>query len=146
MQDRRQSERLPSILEGRITLDRQLQCTLRDISGTGARIWLPDAVDLPREFQLEIPALDQSMPVRLMWSNGRTHGILFLEELRSLADSDPDGMPEHLTSPQPQPDLQGISKGLAPLTEGVLEDARQQLAEILELPADKIKLKLEIDP
>jgi hypothetical protein len=144
MRDRRQSERLPSILEGRIVLDRQAprtQCTLRDISGTGARVWLPDSIDLPREFQLEIPALDQIMPVQLMWSNGRTHGVIFLEELRSLSDSD-----EVPASLQPASDLQGIPKGLSPLTEGVLEEARQQLAEILELPAVKIKLKIEIDP
>ena len=146
MRDRRQSERLPSILEGRIVLDRQTpkaQCTLRDISGTGARVWLPESVDLPREFQLEIPALDQIMPVQLMWSNGRTHGVIFLEELQSLPDSDRDDVSVPL---QPASDLQGIPKGLAPLTEGVLEEARQQLAEILELPAVKIKLKIEIDP
>ncbi len=146
MRDRRQSERLPSILEGRIVLDRhapKIQCTLRDISGTGARIWLPDSVDLPGEFQLEIPALDQTMPVRLMRSNGRTHGVLFLNELQGLSDSDADDVPEPLQSP---PELQGIPKGLAPLTEGVLEDARQQLAEILELPVVKIRLKIEIDP
>ena len=146
MRDRRQSERLPSILEGRIVLERhapKTQCTLRDISGTGARIWLPDSIDLPREFQLEIPALDQTMPVQLMWSNGRTHGVLFLDELQGLSDTDADDVPETSQSP---PDLQGVPKGLAPLTEGVLEEARQQLAEILELPAVKIKLKLEIDP
>jgi hypothetical protein len=78
-----------------------------------------------------------------MWSNGRTHGVLFLNELQGLSDSDADDVPE---PPQSPPELQGIPKGLAPLTEGVLEDARQQLAEILELPVVKIRLKIEIDP
>ena len=30
-----------------------------------------------REFNLEIPVLEQAMPVRVMWSNGRNHGVMF---------------------------------------------------------------------
>ena len=89
MQNRRLSKRLPSILEGRIRLEPegpQLPCTIRDLSLTGARLWLPGAVDLPQEFELEIPMLEQAIPVRLMWSEAKTHGVMFLAELRSPAE------------------------------------------------------------
>ena len=73
MRDRRQSERIPSILEGclRQILQPCVTSAIRDLSVTGARIWLPGSVDLPGEFNLEIPVLEQAMPVRVMWSNGR---------------------------------------------------------------------------
>jgi len=104
MRDRRESERLPSILEGRIVLDRQaskLQCTLRDISATGARIWLPATLALPHEFDLEIPALEQTMPVRLMWSKGRTHGVMFLQELQAQTGGLSDGVLDDLPRAEP---------------------------------------------
>ena len=148
MRDRRQSERLPSILEGRIVLGRDaphLQCTLRDISSTGARIWLPAAIELPQQFELRIPALEQTMPVQLMWSNGKTHGVMFQEELQGLP-ANSDDVPDDIQTLELQPALAGVPKGLIALTERVLDDARQQLAEILELPVEKIRLRLDIDP
>ncbi|WP_262268293.1 MULTISPECIES: PilZ domain-containing protein [Microvirga] len=148
MRDRRQSERLPSILEGRIVLGREaphLQCTLRDISSTGARIWLPAAIELPQQFELLIPALEQTMPVQLMWSNGKTHGVMFQADLQGLSDSSDDA-PDDVQPPEPPSALAGVPKGLIALTESVLADARQQLAEILEMPAEKIRLRLDIDP
>lgn len=149
MRDRRQSERLPSILEGRIVLGQEaprLQCTVRDISATGARIWLPAEIELPKEFDLEIPVLEQIMPVQLMWSKGRTHGVMFLQELQGQPDSMAEGTLDDLPPSEPQPALEGIPKGLVALTDSVLDDARRNLAEILDVPADKIRLKLEIDP
>jgi hypothetical protein len=149
MRDRRQSERLPSIVEGRITLGPQalkLLCTLRDISATGARIWLPDPIDLPNEFQLEIPVLQQTVPVRLMWSKGKTHGIHFLEELPGQLVDETVGSLEESEPLDPQPALQGIPRGLVAHTERILDDARQHLADILDMPAEKIRLRLEIDP
>lgn len=149
MRDRRQNARLPSIMEGRIALDppaSKLQCTLRDISATGARLWLPGSVELPHEFQLDVPALEQSVPVRVMWSNGRNHGIMFLEELQHRPGDVPVDVLEDLPPSDRETSLQGVPRNLVPYAEGVLEDARLHLAEILDLPAEKIRLKLEIDP
>jgi hypothetical protein len=103
-------------------------------------------MELPREFDLEIPVLQQTMPVQLMWSKGRTHGVLFLQELHGQSDGTSDGILDSIQPPETQPALEGIPKGLVSLTEDVLDDARRHLAEILELPAEKIRLKLEIDP
>jgi hypothetical protein len=102
MRDRRQSERIPSILEGCLRLDPQaahIPCTIRDLSVTGARIWLPGSVDLPGEFNLEIPVLEQAMPVRVMWSNGRNHGVMFLEALREPAGDDALALLQKLQAP-----------------------------------------------
>jgi hypothetical protein len=102
MRDRRLSQRLPSILEGRIRLDAQApqtSCTIRDLSMTGARIWLPGSGDLAGEFELEIPLLEQAVPVRVMWSHGRTHGVMFLEALREQAGLDALNLLEKLRAP-----------------------------------------------
>jgi hypothetical protein len=149
MRDRRQSERLPSILEGRIELNPQapkLSCTLRDISATGARVWLPNAVDLPGEFRLDIPVLERSIPVRLMWTEGKTHGVHFLEELQGPAGIGSDAPPSDAQASEQQPAPEGVPKGLSAHTERILDDARQHLAEILDVPVEKIRLTLEIDP
>jgi hypothetical protein len=82
---RRRHKRFPSILEGRIKLGAdapQISCTIRDISMSGARIWVPESLDLPGEFELEIPTLEQTLQVRLVWSKAKTHGVMFLDELR----------------------------------------------------------------
>jgi PilZ domain len=149
MRDGRRNARLPSILEGWIAFDLQepkLQCTLRDISTTGARIWLPGSADLPHEFRLDIPALGQSIAVRLMWSNGRNHGIMFLEELQEQPDDASASAPGDSGSSGDITSLPGVPRNLVPHAEGVLEDARQHLSEILDLPVEKIRLNLEIEP
>lgn len=88
MLNRRQSLRLPSLLEGRITIDGQdvsIPCTIRDLSSTGARIWLQDVTDLPSEFDLTISALEQTIDVRPVWFKDRTIGVLFAKVLNSPA-------------------------------------------------------------
>jgi PilZ domain len=85
MQERRLRKRLPSLLERRIRLEPkapQILCTIRDLSVTGARLWVPDVAKLPDVFELEIPRLEQSVRVRLVRSEAKNHGVMFLEELR----------------------------------------------------------------
>jgi hypothetical protein len=91
MQGRRLSKGIPSILEGRIRLEPQalqIPCTIRDLSTTGARIWLPGSVDLPSEFELEIRILEQTVRARLIWSKAQNHGVKFLSALREPAGDD----------------------------------------------------------
>jgi hypothetical protein len=99
MQEQRRAKRVPSILEGCITLEGQsspMPCTIRDLSVTGARIWLPKPTDLPNEFVLGIPKLEQSLKVRLVWSKDRTHGVTFLEELDATRGDDVTALLEAL--------------------------------------------------
>ena len=93
MRDHRLSKRIPSILEGRIRLAphaSQIVCTIRDLSTTGARIWLPDAIVFPNEFELEIPLLEQAVRARAVWSQGKQHGLAFLQALREPAGGNGD--------------------------------------------------------
>jgi hypothetical protein len=86
MLNRRQSLRLPSLLEGRITINGQgilIPCIIRDLSATGARIWLEDVTDLPSEFDLTISVLGQTILVRPVWFKSRTIGVLFAKVLNS---------------------------------------------------------------
>jgi hypothetical protein len=101
MQSRRLSKRLPSILEGRIRIGPEasrIPCTLRDLSITGARIWLPGSVDLPSAFELEIPMLGQTVRVRRIWSKAQSHGVEFLDALRKPAGGDALDLLEKLQS------------------------------------------------
>ncbi|RDI53619.1 PilZ domain-containing protein [Microvirga subterranea] len=99
MRNRRFSRRIPSILEGRIRLGPQgspIACTIRDLSVTGARIWLPDAITFPDEFQLEIPMLEQAVSARAVWSEANQHGLMFLEALRVPTGREEDDLLEML--------------------------------------------------
>jgi hypothetical protein len=97
MRDHRLSRRVPSILEGRIRLAPEapsIVCTIRDLSATGARIWLPDVVVFPNEFELEIPMLEQTIRARAVWSKGKQHGLMFLQALQDLAGGGKDDVLE----------------------------------------------------
>lgn len=104
MNNRRRAKRIPSILEGRITFeshDSHIACTIRNLSETGAQIWLPDGTGLPHEFELEIPKLGQSLKVRLVWSKGQSHGLMFLTPLQSHVGEDVTGLLEALKASEP---------------------------------------------
>jgi hypothetical protein len=149
MQDRRSSKRLPSILEGRITLDggvTKITCTVRDLSASGARIWFPEPIDLSGEFDLEIPWIGQTARARLVWSKGRTYGLMFLAELRP----EPDATAGSLSGELPQSDDAGFqlrhSESLRAQLEIILEEARCGIAEIVGVPTNKIMLQVRIGP
>jgi hypothetical protein len=51
-----------------------IECTVRDLSDTGAQIAFAHPVTLPPEVELEIPRKELSTRARVMWSDGKTHG------------------------------------------------------------------------
>jgi len=102
MQDRRLSRRIPSILEGRIRLvpqGLQIVCTIRDLSATGARIWLPDVIEFRDDFELEIPTLEQAVRARAVWSKGKQHGLRFLQAIHAPAGGEDGDLLETLRNP-----------------------------------------------
>jgi hypothetical protein len=54
-----------------------LDCTVRDISDTGARLEFGAMATLPPEFKLHIVSTDQTIPVELTWQRGTTAGVRF---------------------------------------------------------------------
>lgn len=54
-----------------------IDCTIRDISATGARLVFGDAFALPEEFRIIIVMTNRIVPVRLLWQRGLTAGVSF---------------------------------------------------------------------
>lgn len=89
MEERRSSKRWHTVLKAQATTGAEpspLEFTVRDLSDTGARIYLADASGLPREFTLEIPTRGLRVPARIVWSRGANHGLMFLERVKVWTD------------------------------------------------------------
>jgi len=82
MSERRSSKRVPVHLEARVVCDTSsscAECTIRDISSTGARLVFPCLAEIPVEFVLRIPGTDAAARSRLIWSTGQENGIMFTD-------------------------------------------------------------------
>jgi len=70
MQEHRKEGRSPAYLAGQITTDRRLiaiDCIVRNTSGTGAKLVVPNATLLPEEFELHIPRKNSAYRVCTRW-------------------------------------------------------------------------------
>ncbi|KAB0266210.1 PilZ domain-containing protein [Microvirga brassicacearum] len=82
--ERRSSERFRTHLKGQIVSDNSsspVECTVRNLSADGAGIACAYAAEIPLEFELQIPEERASARVRLIWSNGIEHGVMFTDKL-----------------------------------------------------------------
>ncbi len=78
--EKRSSTRTRCLLTGRIIFNNRssvIDCTVRDISDTGARIIFAHLVQVPAEFDLDIPKRGSPVHVHLKWSKGNEHGVVF---------------------------------------------------------------------
>jgi hypothetical protein len=122
-----------------------LDCIVRDLSETGAQVAFAHPVTLPSEVELEVPTKRLSTRARVMWSNGKTHGLMFL----GVADEKANTVPlassvEHETLNANSP--QEVDADQASLTiQAALEEARIRIARIAGVPTETVRLKLEID-
>jgi hypothetical protein len=81
--NRRSSTRRRTILKGRVVFNSRssvFDCTVRDLSDTGARLSFTEVFAIPQEFELEIPSKGVLRPVRVMWSQGTNHGVQFIQQ------------------------------------------------------------------
>ena len=106
-----------------------VECTVRDISETGARITFVDPVPLPPEFELQVPKRKIARQVRVVWSNEKSHGLMFVEEQGA-------GGPAAASA--------GV-KPESPEIPAILAEARARIAQHLGIPVDAVRLKAEID-
>ena len=74
---------LPALIE-RSDGAGQLQCLIRDLSDTGAKLQISEAVTLPTNFRVSIPKLNRQHEARIRWRRGDMMGIEF----------DPDAAPQ----------------------------------------------------
>jgi hypothetical protein len=83
MAERRNDSRSRSFLGARIIFNGRnstIDCLIRNISPTGARLLLDDNVVIPNEFELQIPKQDRSFQARLAWRRGGEFGVQFVED------------------------------------------------------------------
>jgi PilZ domain len=80
MSDKRISPRLRSFLKGRVVFNggqNSLDCLIRDMSSTGARLELSASVTLPDRFDLYLPHRDETCRAHLQWRRGGHIGVAF---------------------------------------------------------------------
>ncbi len=119
-----------TLLKGRVVFNNRfslIECIVRDLSGTGARIAFAHPIDVPREFELEIPSKSLSLWSRVIWSSGREHGVRF--DIASLNPAEP-------------PAQQAVETRI----ETILDEARRRIAREMDVPVAAINLTIAIVP
>jgi hypothetical protein len=144
--DQRSNKRQRTILEGRIVFNNRfslIECAVRDLSDTGARIAFSHPITIPQEFEIEIPNKKFSRWAWVVWSNGKEYGITFADAPQAHISSESSPSPKETQSQDrnlPEQTMPNSAK-----VQAILEEAQRRLAEITGAPAENIRLKLEID-
>jgi hypothetical protein len=80
MSERRRATRQKSFLRGCIYFNNRrsaIDCLIRDVSQTGARLIFSDTVSVPDVVDLHIPQKDQMLRAHVQWRRGEELGIAF---------------------------------------------------------------------
>lgn len=78
--DHRQSVRMRTFLKGRIVFNNgssSMDCLIRDLSATGARLEVSETTSLPEVFDLYIQNKDQTFRSTLRWRRSEGVGVTF---------------------------------------------------------------------
>ena len=78
MKEKRSAPRMRSFLRGTVIFNNgqsTLDCLIRDISATGARLQLSEAVTLPHRFDLYVLQRRERMTVTVQWRRGDEVGV-----------------------------------------------------------------------
>jgi hypothetical protein len=90
--DKRRLDRVRTILAAQAILGKGLAdipCQIKDLSETGARIFLDEKALLPERFELRIPKKGLAQRVEVRWRNGGLVGVEFVRERRAVERLDP---------------------------------------------------------
>jgi hypothetical protein len=90
MVEARKADRVRAFLRARIVFNNMnstIDCTIKNISATGAKIELGNTITIPTEFDLDVPARGRVYRARLMWRDSDAVGVAF-EEMPASADQD----------------------------------------------------------
>ncbi|KQP41547.1 pilus assembly protein PilZ [Methylobacterium sp. Leaf104] len=83
MSEHRRESRLRTFLKGRIVFNKgasSMDCLVRDLSPSGARLALSETSTLPESFDLYIPQKDRTYRATLCWRRADGIGITFVDE------------------------------------------------------------------
>ena len=93
MMIQRGSTRTRTLLQARIDFNGGLttiECTVRDLSETGARLEVPASVALPARFQLSVPKLGRKYQAYTKWQRSGFVGIAFEQQASAAGSSEQD--------------------------------------------------------
>ncbi len=85
-QNLRSSERIRAFLRAQIIFNNRMStidCIIKNISPTGARIALSDTLTVPAEFEIYIPQRGRSHHARLVWRDKDAIGVDFIDVLQA---------------------------------------------------------------
>jgi len=88
MSERRQANRRKSFLRGCIYFNKRrsvIDCLVRDISPTGARLILSEAASVPDVVELHIPQKEETLRARIQWRTDGEIGVVFGSEAEEKA-------------------------------------------------------------
>lgn len=89
MSERRNTTRKKSFLQGRIYFNNRrsaLDCLIRDISDTGAKLIFSDSVQTPDTIELYVPQREQTLRAEVQWRRGDEIGVAFTDAETLAAD------------------------------------------------------------
>lgn len=78
----RKNERVRSFLRARIVFNNQnttIECIVKNISRSGAKIQLDNSLSLPTHFDLDIPQRGKTYRSRMVWRDADALGVSFIE-------------------------------------------------------------------
>jgi hypothetical protein len=83
-ENKRSDQRQKVLKSARIVLDdlQSVECTLRDVSATGAKLLVKKPNDLPDVFRLLFAADSTIRPVKVMWRKPDSVGVHFTGEAK----------------------------------------------------------------
>lgn len=79
----RRDERVRAFLRARIMFNNNsssIDCTVKNISSSGAKIEISSVLSVPSEFDLEVPQKGRTYRARLMWRDANFVGVQFVEK------------------------------------------------------------------
>jgi hypothetical protein len=82
MSESRSNPRLRSLLRGRAIFNNRssiLDCTVRDLTPTGAKLDFGSPDGIPDAFDLEIPLKSRTHRAQVVWRQGNMCGVKFIE-------------------------------------------------------------------
>jgi hypothetical protein len=94
MNDRRRATRKKTLLQGRILFNggrSSVDCVIRDMSDSGARLKFSSAVPTPEHFELFIPNRDERHEANVQWRRDDEVGVAFDRRKAAVTVTEPHG-------------------------------------------------------
>lgn len=96
---KRISPRVRTFLKGRVIFNNRMStidCVVRNISSTGAKLQLTETVTLPDLFELFIPQKGETVRAKLRWRRGEEAGVSFVTASGEPVQAEPQDVHERL--------------------------------------------------